>query len=243
MKYARLFVLIIVMAALFGSAAAEEYDESEIDWIILFQEKGTAEQIQEPYYIQQGVLYRDATLVAYPQTKDEQSFTVPDGVEYIAPLAFYANEYLTEIELPDSLRMIGGAAFQYCIKLTRVDLPLHLLVIDQGAFQGCEKLADVTMQNELYAIGSQAFAETASLNSIVFPPSVRFVGEEVLALSAVQQVQFLSGSMSIGRGIVTPYEKSDDIITITVPSYEYSYVEQLIDDFEWTEKVVFVAME
>lgn len=243
MKYVRLFVLIILMAIFFGSAAAEEYEESEIEWIMLFQEKGTAEQVQEPYYIQQGVLYRDATLVAYPQTKDEQSFTVPDGVEYIAPLAFYANEYLTEIELPDSLRMIGSCAFHYCTKLTRVDLPLHLLVIDDGVFQGCEKLADVTMQNELYAIGDQAFAETASLKSIVFPPSVRFVGEEVLALSAVQQVQFLSYSMSIGLEIVTPNEKSDDIITITVPSYEYSYVEQLIDDYEWTENVVFVAEE
>ncbi len=49
--------------------------------------------------------------------------------------------------------------------------------------------------------------------------------------------------MSIGQGIVTPYEKSDDIITITVPSYEYSYVGQLIDDYGWTENVVFVAME
>lgn len=243
MKITKLLVLVVLIT-LFPCIVVAEDDNAEnaFEWIEMFQQGDFSAEIAAPYYIHQGVLYDNTTLLAYPQTKEDSSYTILEGTEYIAPLAFYSNEYLSEIIMPDNLKMIGYSAFEGCVSLTRVNMPLHLLIIDDSAFQGCESLREINLHDELYVIGSHAFAETASLKSIHIPPSVRFIGDEAMALSAIEKIQFSSGKISIGQGLLTPPEEAD-MIEITVPSYEYTYVEQLQEEYACEKNIAIILAE
>lgn len=78
-------------------------------------------------------------LVDYaPWHSDEESYTVPDGVEVIDPDAFDETA-LTEIILPESIREIGGGAF-FRANIKRIVIP-----------EGCETfgiMRGIVMKNE-----------------------------------------------------------------------------------------------
>ncbi|MDO5151049.1 MAG: leucine-rich repeat domain-containing protein [Oscillospiraceae bacterium] len=61
-----------------------------------------------------GVLFdKDKkTLLKYPAGKADEEFTVPEGVETIAPHAFDGCKNLKKVELPESVKEIGKGAFE-----------------------------------------------------------------------------------------------------------------------------------
>ena len=68
------------------------------------------------YYAQDGVLYSaDGTLIAYPYKKDNQQFTVPDGVTSIGAYAFAIpagkESPLLQVQLPCSVTSVAENAF------------------------------------------------------------------------------------------------------------------------------------
>ena len=61
-----------------------------------------------------------ATLVAYPEGKQDTSFTVRDRTIRIGAYAFADNVYVQEVTLPVHVRVIGAAAFYGCTALNRI---------------------------------------------------------------------------------------------------------------------------
>ena len=86
----------------------------------------TVEAANPDYLSDDGVLYRRtgsndyATLVAYPEGKQDPSFTVRDRTIRIGAYAFADNVYVQEVTLPVHVRVIGAAAFYGCTALNRI---------------------------------------------------------------------------------------------------------------------------
>ena len=97
----------------------------------------------EKYAVKDGVLFSKdmKTLIAYPCRDDSENsvYTVPNGVEVIAPHAFDTAWSLTEIVLPDTVKEIGEYAF-YQSGLKNIKLPDSVKAIKKGTFTYCQSL-------------------------------------------------------------------------------------------------------
>ena len=91
-----------------------------------------------------GILFsKDGTvLVAYPQGKNDTSYSIPESVTCIASDAF------------------GGS------RLTSVTIPESVTSIRLGAFFGCNGLTSITIPKSVVSIGDLALADCANLSSI-----------------------------------------------------------------------------
>lgn len=72
-------------------------------------------------------------LIVYPAGKKDRTYTVPDGVKTIMPLAFGYNQYLQELTFPQGLERIGQYAFAKSAGLKRLEFPSSLAVISGAA--------------------------------------------------------------------------------------------------------------
>lgn len=91
-----------------------------------------------------GILFsKDGTvLVAYPQGKNDTSYSIPESVTCIASDAF------------------GGS------RLTSVTIPESVTSIRLGAFFGCNGLTSITIPKSVVSIGDLALADCANLSNI-----------------------------------------------------------------------------
>ena len=114
----------------------------------------------EYYASVDGVLFSkaDKKLVAYPEGRTEQTYTVPEGIEIIGREAFFYNANIVQVILPESLLVIENRAFSGCGNLASVNLPRRLRVIEEGAFNGNSSLAELTIPKSVTEIGSGRYA-------------------------------------------------------------------------------------
>ena len=128
------------------------------------------------YASEDGVLYDNTgrLLLLYPAAR-KGIFDVPDGVEQIAPNAFY-NSVVEGVRLPESLSIIGEAAFENCAGLTSIALPEGVSVVLPRTFKHCKNLKDVLFPTALTGIGKEAF-EGCALVSIDLPSTLTTLGE------------------------------------------------------------------
>ncbi len=149
-----------------------------------------------------GVLFDKAatTLIQYPIGRQQETYSVPDGVIMIGNCAFRGASKLTTIEWPDSLAVIGDSAFRNvtslthivlpegvtfvrdsafrgCTALTEITIPESVTGIGWAAFQGCTRLANVTIMNGVRNLGGSIFSECSSLKEIFIPGSVATIGD------------------------------------------------------------------
>ncbi len=113
-----------------------------------------------------GVLYNKDKkhLIAYPADKEDEEFTVPDGVEEIAPHAFKNAKNLKKIVLPDSVKRIGRGAFEGCEELAEVKLPEGIKVIEEDTFKGAAMLEKINKPEKLEVIKPEAFEKCEKLD-------------------------------------------------------------------------------
>ena len=104
-----------------------------------------------------GVLYdkSQTALMWYPEGKDDNEFTVPDGVRTIGDYAFrYAD--IRQIDLSASINSLGQRAF--CgSKLEHVVLPNGISILPYGCFQQCRQLKSVALGHETNYLSSYCF--------------------------------------------------------------------------------------
>ena len=116
-----------------------------------------------------GVLFdKDKkTLLKYPAGKADEEFTVPEGVETIAPHAFDGCKNLKKVELPESVKEIGKGAFEDCENLEEVTLPEDIKVIEEETFKGDRNLKKINKPEKLEVIKEEAFEGCENLEELV----------------------------------------------------------------------------
>lgn len=88
--------------------------------------------------------------------------SIPEGVESIAPVAFYQTD-ITYANFPSTLKEIGESAFAFCSKLISVRFNEGLKKIGVQAFWYCEKFHSPLFPSTLEEIGKYAFYDCSSL--------------------------------------------------------------------------------
>ena len=118
-----------------------------------------------------GVLFsKDMTaLLCYPLGREDDAYTVPEGVKEIGENAFCNCRNLKTVSLPRGLETVGVWAFMDCGGLTEVSLPEGLKEIGVAAFSGCCSLERADLPESLVTLGASAFYDCGKLTSAYIP--------------------------------------------------------------------------
>ncbi len=165
-----------------------------------------------------GVLYdKDKRiLLRYPSGKTSQRFSVPRGVEEIAPDAFCENYELSALTLPDSLTRIGDRAFSGCSFLRSVSFPRSLLSIGEQAFLSCSRLQQLALPDGLESLGDRAFAYCYELSSLELPSRLQELGREIfLRCDSLTSLTVPEGFSSIGPAM---FRQCGALETVRLPA-------------------------
>ena len=115
------------------------------------------------------------TLVQYAIAKTDTQFTIPDGVEVIAGLAFYGCTAIEQINIPVGVTCIDRTAFGRCTSLKTVTIPESVESIGGGAFYGCTSLESIVIPDSVTELGEAAFECCYSLKSVVIGDGVTLI--------------------------------------------------------------------
>lgn len=121
----------------------------------------------DSFAVVDGVLFSKdlETLVCYPNSKGNQSYSIPESVKTIATAAF-KNSKLKEIKLNEGLVTIGDEAFANSTT-KEFTLPTTLTTIGESAFEN-SAIISITVPASVNNIGSLAFSNCAFLRNIEF---------------------------------------------------------------------------
>ena len=115
----------------------------------------TVAQGNNSFSAQNGVLFSEGdfrSLEVYPCAKNEQGYTVPEGVTQISSFAFKENRFINNVIISDSVTTICTDAFMNCTSLKGIMIGSGLEAMYVSPFRGCSALEiiDVSSQNEKY---------------------------------------------------------------------------------------------
>ena len=131
------------------------------------------------FSVQDGVLFADGgrLLVAYPASKADETYTVPDGVNEIVSGAFGFAQHLKEVTVSDDVIYIGSWAFAHSDTLETADISGSVATIANYAFSYCSALQSVQLHSGTEEIGHAAFAYDPALKQVTLPDTLRTVGQ------------------------------------------------------------------
>lgn len=115
-----------------------------------------------------GVLFNKSksTLLQYPGSRTQTSYTVPNGVNTIGAMAFDGAAHLQAVSFPDTLSTICDSAFAGCTSLQKAVLPLQTTTLEAAAFQSCTAMTELRIMNPRCEIGM--FAGTIPATATVY---------------------------------------------------------------------------
>ena len=155
-----------------------------------------------------GVLFnKDKTeLIAYPESKADEEYTIPDTVLTIGDYAFDDCNYLNTVTIPEGVAGIGYYAFRNCNKLSSVALPSTVKSIGNAAFcntsikeinipdgvtkicdstfYSCDELVSVELGKNIEAIEYNAFSDCRALSSITILNDKAVINSEASTISS-----------------------------------------------------------
>lgn len=112
-----------------------------------------------------NIRYADTYLIEAID-KTQASYSIQDGVRFIAENAFNDCRNVEELSIPESVCSIGEEAFLGCQNLTTINIPQTITRIEQATFSGCKKLTGITIPQSVTSIGYGAFAACNSLTRV-----------------------------------------------------------------------------
>lgn len=103
------------------------------------------------YTSDDGVLFsKDKTkLIYYPVGKEDESYSIPDGVSEISDYAFDNIKKTTVVNIPYSVKSIGNYAFAKTKSLKEIFIPNSIEKIGESAFMQSEALARVEFDSNI----------------------------------------------------------------------------------------------
>lgn len=136
-----------------------------------------------------GVLLGDdgKFFICYPPGKKDEFYTIPDGVDELAPGCFAYTQHLRGVDIPDTVGYIDNLAFSHS-GIERISIPDSVVQIDDYSFAYCENLAEVDLGNGVESIYHAAFAFCPKLTEIEFPPSVTLIGQYAFCGTGMESV-------------------------------------------------------
>jgi hypothetical protein len=95
-----------------------------------------------------GILFnkRQTTLIRYPLYYGG-SYTIPNTVDSISNLAFFACRSLTDVTIPTSVSYLGSQAFSYCSVLTSAYIPSSVISMGSYVFMSSSCMITVDDNN------------------------------------------------------------------------------------------------
>ncbi len=147
-----------------------------------------------------GVLYtkKKDRLICYPNCKEGDSFTVPEGVETLGTACFY-NADFSELSLPKSLKTIGQFSMGDITGLTKLDLSsTSVEEIKPYAFSGCSSLEEIIFPETLESINGGAFSSCKALTEVTFPDSLMEIGQYAFVDTGLTSAIIPDSVVSIG---------------------------------------------
>lgn len=106
---------------------------------------------------------------------------IPNGVEKIAPYAFFGRYTKPVLMLPESVKEIGYQAFFDCNALYEVILPHSVREIDERVFTGCSNLRIVQIQSDVDTIWNETFADCHNLSVVSLPEGLKSIHSRAFA--------------------------------------------------------------
>jgi hypothetical protein len=153
---------------------------------------------QNPAYASiDGVLFDKTiqTIIAYPNGKEENSYTIPSSVTAIGVHVFSYSDRLTNITIPFSVTSIGEKAFLDCKRLTSITVDsqnpafasIDGVLFDKTiqtiiAYPDGKSAGTYIIPSSVTAIGGWAFWNNAGLTRMVIPSSVMSIGDAAFRL-------------------------------------------------------------
>lgn len=104
------------------------------------------------YFVENGMLRSNTTILKYLSGRNESSVTIPEGIIEIGYYAFDKATNLTTINLPNSLLYIGTSAFQDCENLEHIEIPENVKQIHDCAFLNCYSLLSIIIPENVEQI-------------------------------------------------------------------------------------------
>lgn len=139
---------------------------------------------------EEGILYnKDKTeLVDYPNSNPAKSYTIPETVKRIRPLAFYASHYLEEFTFGEHFTSVPDSLLMNCSSLKTVNFTDNITSIGNNSFTNCTSIANFNLPSKLKTIGDGAFENCSSLESLIIPRTVTEIGKYAFANSEILKV-------------------------------------------------------
>ena len=166
-----------------------------------------------------GVLFnKDKTvLIRYPNSKEHEQYSVPDGVKRIDDSAFSYCNAIEKIILPDSVEEIGYGAFAGCKNLIDIYIPKTLKICEGCAFKntpwlksqkdyviigdgilinylGCDE--HITIPKSVKEIAAKAFCCNINIKSVKIPDSVVKIGQNAFDCCHKLEEIYISDSVT-----------------------------------------------
>ena len=98
--------------------------------------------------------------------KDIPTYDIPEGVETIAPKAFYKCYYLNVTSFPSTLKSIGEKAFFQVYELLDFEMPASVEYIGKDAFAYVDKITSVNIGPNIKEIAEYAFFNCTAMTDI-----------------------------------------------------------------------------
>jgi hypothetical protein len=139
------------------------------------------------------------SIIAYPASRDGDTFTVPSTVKSIGCYAFtnakldkvvlgskvetinayaFAGSSVKTVDMTESgLTTIGAYAFEGCTKLSAVSLPGTVSAVSSGAFSGCTALMSVKLSSKMTTLSDYLFDGCKELSELSIPSTLKTIGK------------------------------------------------------------------
>lgn len=138
------------------------------------------------YYAIDGVLfcnYHDnygdrvegKTLAAYPAGKENTSYCIPEGIEYIGEMSFEDARKLKKVTISSTVTTIEQNAFVGC-QMESIVIPGNVKRIEDGVFQNMDAMKTITLCEGVEYLGTYIFGGCDSLEILNIPSTVTKIG-------------------------------------------------------------------